>query len=118
MAGGGKAAVWRERLRRFARSGLTVARFCEHEGVSEPSFYQWRKRLQSSADEPHRKARPAFRQVAVTHARPAPAGVAIELCGGTRIELPADNVALVEAVVRELVRAESQVGGAAGDGRC
>ncbi len=39
-------ALWRERLGRFAGSGLTVAGFCRREGVSEPSFYQWRKRLQ------------------------------------------------------------------------
>jgi hypothetical protein len=25
-------AVWRERMRRYERSGLTVARFCDQEG--------------------------------------------------------------------------------------
>lgn len=39
-------AVWRERLARFEGGGLTVAEFCRQEEVSEPSFYQWRKRLQ------------------------------------------------------------------------
>lgn len=37
--------LWRERLRRWRRSGQSVSEFCWHEGVSEPSFYQWRKRL-------------------------------------------------------------------------
>jgi transposase-like protein len=41
----GKEAVWRERLRRFQKSRLTVAEFCRSEGVSAPTFYQWRKRL-------------------------------------------------------------------------
>lgn len=36
---------WRELLGRQARSGLSVRRFCGLEGVSEPSFYLWRKRL-------------------------------------------------------------------------
>ncbi len=36
---------WRELLERHAASGLSVRRFCGREGVSEPSFYQWRKRL-------------------------------------------------------------------------
>jgi len=36
---------WRGRLRRFARSKLSVAEFCRREKVSEPSFYQWRKKL-------------------------------------------------------------------------
>ena len=38
-------ALWRDRLARFRKSGLTVKEFCRQEGVSDPSFYQWRKRL-------------------------------------------------------------------------
>jgi len=39
-------AVWRDRLVRFGKSSLTVKEFCQKEGVSNPSFYQWRKRLE------------------------------------------------------------------------
>lgn len=39
------ASVWRQRLRRFASSSMTVAQFCQSEGVSQPSFYKWRKKL-------------------------------------------------------------------------
>jgi len=42
---GAKRRAWSERLRRFERCELTVAAFCEAEGVSTPSFYQWRRRL-------------------------------------------------------------------------
>ena len=48
MAGGldfGKSREWAERLERYERSGLTVARWCESEEVSEASFYYWRKKL-------------------------------------------------------------------------
>lgn len=38
-------AVWRDRLARFSRSNWTVVEFCRREGVSNPHFYQWRKRL-------------------------------------------------------------------------
>jgi transposase len=38
---------WEQRLQRFARSGLTVADFCDREGVSVPSFYAWQRRLRS-----------------------------------------------------------------------
>jgi len=38
-------AVWRDRLARFRECNLTVKEFCHQEGVSEPSFYHWRKRL-------------------------------------------------------------------------
>ena len=36
---------WREILERQAGSGLSVRSFCAAEGVREPSFYAWRKRL-------------------------------------------------------------------------
>jgi transposase len=39
------ADLWRQRLLRFERSGLSAAAFCAHEGVSTASFYTWRQRL-------------------------------------------------------------------------
>jgi hypothetical protein len=48
MRGGRSAraeALWRERLARFESGDLTVAEFCRREGVSQPSFYGWRKRV-------------------------------------------------------------------------
>ncbi len=36
---------WIERLRRRDTSGLTVATFCEWEGVSVAAFYSWQKKL-------------------------------------------------------------------------
>jgi transposase len=41
--------VWRERLNRFARSGLRPAQFCAQEGVSLPAFYAWKRRLAADA---------------------------------------------------------------------
>jgi transposase-like protein len=32
-------------VRRWHRSGLSVRAFCEEHGVSEPSFFAWRRRL-------------------------------------------------------------------------
>ena len=40
-----KASRWREILRRQEKSGVSIRRFCAREGLSEPSFYTWRKRL-------------------------------------------------------------------------
>ena len=36
---------WREILERQAGSGLSIRGFCAAEGIQEPSFYAWRKRL-------------------------------------------------------------------------
>ena len=43
-----KALRWREILRRQADSGVSVREYCATEGVSEPSFYAWRKRLRET----------------------------------------------------------------------
>ena len=37
---------WRERIAEQKRCGLTVGRFCKEQGLTEYSFYAWRKRLQ------------------------------------------------------------------------
>ncbi len=106
MATGGARAAWRERMRRYERSGLTVTRFCDQEGVSAPSFYQWRKRLASRpapGGQSAPRTAPAFRQLTL-----APSGdvMSIELAGGARLQLPAENLPLVRAVVAELLEAE------------
>ncbi len=40
-----KERYWRAVLQRQAGSGVSVAKFCRSEGVSEPSFYSWKRRL-------------------------------------------------------------------------
>ena len=40
-----KELRWGEILKRQADSGVSVRQFCATEGVSEPSFYAWRKKL-------------------------------------------------------------------------
>jgi hypothetical protein len=44
--------LWRQRLARFERSGLSVPDFCAAEGLSAPSFYAWRRRLRQGPDRP------------------------------------------------------------------
>lgn len=40
-----KSDQWRERLAAQKRSGLSVKQFCKEQGLTEYSFYAWRKRL-------------------------------------------------------------------------
>jgi hypothetical protein len=40
-----KLEFWRWVLVEFERSGLSVREFCRLEGILEPSFYSWRKRI-------------------------------------------------------------------------
>ncbi len=39
------ADAWRATLERHMESGLSVAAFCEREGINPASFYQWRSKL-------------------------------------------------------------------------
>ena len=40
-----KRQAWRQTVRRWRASGESVRAFCRREGISEPSFYWWRRRL-------------------------------------------------------------------------
>lgn len=46
-----RASRWREILRRQAGSGLSIRAFCTREGISEPSFFAWRRRLREADGE-------------------------------------------------------------------
>ncbi|GDX94300.1 hypothetical protein LBMAG46_43100 [Planctomycetia bacterium] len=46
-AGEGERDAWIQRVRRRETSGLTVATFCEWEGVSVAAFYRWQKKLRA-----------------------------------------------------------------------
>ena len=41
-----KADEWAERIATQQRSGIAVKQFCKEQGLTEYSFYAWRKRLQ------------------------------------------------------------------------
>ena len=41
-----KAEEWAERIGTQQRSGISVKQFCKERGLTEYSFYAWRKRLQ------------------------------------------------------------------------
>src|SRR5262249_20287466 len=43
-----KAEEWAERIAIQQRSGKSVKQFCKEQGLTEYSFYAWRKRLQES----------------------------------------------------------------------
>ena len=93
-----KEGLWRRRLERFQMAGLSVARFCRQEGVSVPSFYQWRKRLAQVAltkkQEPGPAEPAAFLPVTLRAS-----SVEVRLPNGVRVQLPAgDDEALRVAI--------------------
>ena len=42
--------LWTERLQRFEKAHATVAQFCKAEGISQPLFYKWKRKLTSPPD--------------------------------------------------------------------
>lgn len=89
---------WAERVERFRRSGQTVAQFCAAEGVSEPSFYVWKRTLATESAPP--LPTPAIVPIRLTPS-PVPTGIELSLPGGAVVRFPADIRAdLLVAVLR------------------
>ena len=98
--------LWRQRLQRFQRSGLTAVAFCAKEGVSPPSFYAWRRRLRlppaEQADRPTPAPLETARLVPV-RLLAAPAPVELVLPGGAVLRLaPGCDLAFVRDLVATL----------------
>ena len=46
---GSRSEDWRAWLAAQSQSGVSVKQFCAQQGLTEQSFYYWRKRLQTGA---------------------------------------------------------------------
>lgn len=75
--------AWGDRMRRYGRCQLTVAQFCRDEGVSVPSFYQWKRKLAESSE----STPPKFIPLVTTK---SPVLTTLKLPGGGLVELPRD----------------------------
>ena len=70
------AEFWRPIIDGQRPSGLTVARYCRDRGVTEGSFYTWKRRLRSPA-KPKRLAKTGFVEITPPNAQTART---IEIC--------------------------------------
>lgn len=113
--------TWRQRIERQRRGSLSVAKFCEGEGVSTASFFGWKRRLQGkSLPGAHRpagravvKARgktegPPTQRVGNSFVQvplptpPASPWIEIVLAEGAVVRLPQQNLAALQAVLQSL----------------
>ncbi len=96
-ASAAKRREWSERLERFEVSGQTVAKFCEAEGVSTASLYQWRRRLSQQEGgglqcvETRDAPNGASRFLPVRVALEAPPVLTVRLPNGIAIEVNRDQ---------------------------
>jgi len=82
---------WRQVMKKFAGSGLSVRAFCRAESLSEASFYAWRRELRLRDAEPKQPAgakRPTAKRMKQSHRRAA------------RTAPASQSPALVEVVAR------------------
>jgi hypothetical protein len=63
---------------RFERSGLSAVAFCAKEGVSAPSFYAWRRRLHTPAQQAVCPAAPPVEGARLVPVRLLPAAAPVE----------------------------------------
>ncbi len=89
-----KLAEWQRRLRRFEKSGLTVARFCTRERVSVPTFWYWRRKCDGGDASPQ-GAPAAFKSVEVIGGR----SVTLRFPAGAVLDIPEDRPDLVRIAI-------------------
>jgi hypothetical protein len=110
-------ARWRDRVRRQAVSGLTIAQFCAQERFSIASFHAWKRRFRliDLADRrPALSAPPVFLPVAVRvpeHTVAGPLLIEADLPNGIRLRIPTANARLACRLVRAVARAKTDSGG-------
>ena len=96
-----KADEWAERIAAQGRSGMSVKQFCKEHGLTEYSFYAWRKRLQESG--PVRFA--LVERSARLKERPAEPVLELVLTSGERLRIgPGVDVPTLRIVLDVLQR--------------
>ena len=93
-----KADEWAARIAAQQRSGISVKQFCKDQGLTECSFYAWRKRLQERAEGPVRFA--LVEKSARRQERTAEAALELVLASGERLRIGAGvDTATLRAVL-------------------
>lgn len=93
------AALWRKRVVRHSRSGLTVMEYCRREGVSTAAFYAWKRRLRVSPVTVGKRVRDrtsndkplsgGFVQVPLA----VNSAIEVRFANGTKVRVPAEHLA-------------------------
>ena len=122
---------WRKRIEGQQQSGLTVAKFCHREGVSQATFYLWRRKLQSAQASRAKMTSGRQKEVARTNregqspatssslpfvqlplsAPPSCPWIEVVLAEGTVIRLPQQNLAALQTVLQTLGGAPASIPG-------
>jgi transposase-like protein len=95
-----KADRWRELLAEHRRSGSSVKQFCQERGITQWSFYAWRKRLREEGT-----VRFALVERGRVRPEPAAAGLELILTTGERLRIGAGVDGATLRAVLDVLRA-------------
>jgi hypothetical protein len=102
-----KEQFWRDHLRRWQRSRLSVRAYCAQHHLAEPSFYAWRRTLARLRPGTRAPAPLTFVPLPLTPQTPAPAPLLeVVLRNGRRLRL---DPGVPAAVVRDLLAVLEEV---------
>jgi hypothetical protein len=110
-------ALWRDRVCRQLKSGLSVNQFCAQEQCARSAFYRWKRLLDdiSPSDQcPALPARSTFLPVSVRileHATEQPLPIEADLPNGIHLRIPTANPLLACRLVRAVAGARTTSGG-------
>ena len=94
---------WRMAIETWQASGLSIRQFCKQEGLPEPAFYSWRKKLTSGDPESQNQNTSAFIEVAVPRSNSAV--IELLLTSGNTLRIPAGADSTTLSTVLSVVRA-------------
>jgi len=76
---------WRDLIQRQQQSGQSIREFCDSEGVSQPSFFSWRKRLRAQNGQPQSRFLPV--QIEMPGSLTSAGRIEIVLDGGKQVRV-------------------------------
>ena len=105
------ASLWRNRVERQGRSGLSIVEYCRREGFSASNFHGWKRRLHASRSRVARKSkkrgqqrtspsspRGGFVQVPLT----VESTIDVRFADGTIVNVPSGNLAALTVTLKTL----------------
>jgi len=106
------ASLWRDRVERQWRSGLSILEFCRREGFSAGSFYAWKRRLHASRSTAESKSKKRVQQH-TSHGQSVRGGfvqfplivestIEIRFADGTLVSVPAEKLAVTLQTLQAL----------------
>lgn len=108
----GKLEAWRRRLTTFQSSGLTVAAFCQQQGIGPARFYYWSRRVRQAGEVDKTEPSISAMRTSSSKVDGADDGPSVEVFIGSqiRVRLPASEPELITSVISSVRASHADFG--------